>query len=185
MLYDDVVYLRKLEETDLDQTWDWMRDSEAFITMGVLGPITKTSQLRWFAELDRSSTKIVFVICLRSENTHVGNVSLDMIDYRHRNARVAICVPDPALHGRGVGSHALRLLMEYAFDYLNLHRLYCKTAAGNDAILRFYQRLGFEVEGCLREHEYVRGRYVDKIMMAVIREEHSKKAEASRDADRG
>lgn len=168
-LSDCVVFLRKLEEADLDRCWKWISDPEVFVTMGVCGPVTKTAQKRWFDELDRSRTKIVFAICLCEGEKHVGNVSLDMIDYRHRNARVAICIPDAALRGQGIGTRAMRLVQGYAFNFLNLHRLYCKTTAGNEPVVRFYQRLGFVIEGCLRQHEFVRGRYVDKLILGAVR----------------
>lgn len=169
MLSDQVVYLRKLEETDLERCWQWMQEPDIFITIGVLAPVTKTAQRRWFDELDRTQTKFVFAICLSEGNTHVGNVSIDLIETRHRHARLAIFLADPTMRGQGIGSRAMRLLMDYAFSFLNLHRLYCKTTAGNEAVIRFYQRLGFTVEGCLREHEFVDGRYVDKIMLGVLR----------------
>jgi len=171
MLADDLVYLRKLEESDLERTWKWVNDPDIFFAIGVHAPITKTAQKRWFDELDRSNSKIVFAICLHEGNKHVGNVSLDLIDYRHRNARLSIFVADPALRGQGIGSRAMRLLIEYAFDFLNLHHLYCKTTAGKATVLDFYQKLGFKIEGRLREHEYIQGRYVDKIMLGLIRKD--------------
>jgi diamine N-acetyltransferase len=171
MLEDGLIYLRKLEETDLDRTWEWVNDPDFFLMMGVDAPVTKTAQKRWFDKLDRINCKIVFAICLREGDKHVGNVSLDLIDYRHRNARLSIVLADPALRGRGIGSQAIELLLEYAFSFLNLHRLYCKAAAGDARILSFYSKLGFKLEGQLREHEYISGRYVDKIILGLLREE--------------
>jgi UDP-4-amino-4,6-dideoxy-N-acetyl-beta-L-altrosamine N-acetyltransferase len=169
MLADDMIYLRKLEEADLDRTWHWINQPDIYTAMGTLVPISKTAQKRWFEELDSSNAKIVFAICLHDGDQHVGNVSLDLIDYRHRNARLAIFIADADLRDQGIGTRAMHLLIEYAFDLLNLHRLYCKTTAGNPAVLEFYRRLGFRMEGQLREHEYVEGRYVDKIMLGLLR----------------
>ena len=169
MLADDTIYLRKLEEADLDRTWHWINQPDIYTAMGTLVPISRTAQKRWFEKLDSSDTKIVFAICLHDGDQHVGNVSLDLIDHRHRNARLAIFIAEPGLRDQGIGTRAMHLLIEYAFDLLNLHRLYCKTTAGNPAVLEFYRRLGFRMEGQLREHEYVEGRYVDKIMLGLLR----------------
>jgi RimJ/RimL family protein N-acetyltransferase len=141
------------------------------LAIGVDVPISKSGQRRWFNELDQLNSKMVFAICLREGNNHVGNVSLDLIHHRHRSARLSIFVADPAMRGQGIGSRAMRLLIEYAFEFLNLHRLYLRTTAGNPAVLNFYQKLGFKVEGQLRKHEFIRGRYVDKIVMGLIRED--------------
>ena len=171
MLSDDLIYLRKLEESDLDRTWEWINDPDIFNAIGVHVPVSKAAQKRWFAELDASSLKIVFAICLKEQDKHIGNVSLDLIDYRHRNARLSIFVADPELRGGNVGTRAIRLLIEYAFDFLNLHRLYCKTTAGNEKILNFYKKLGFKIEGQLREHEYIKGQYVDKVMLGLLKDD--------------
>ena len=171
MLSDDMIYLRKLEESDLDRTWKWINDPDIFNAIGSHVPISRTAQRRWFNDLDASSTKIVFAICLKEDDKHIGNVSLDLIDYRHRNARLSIFVADPKLRGNNIGTRAMKLLIQYAFTFLNLHRLYCKTTAGNEKVLAFYKKLGFQAEGQLREHEFIQGRYVDKIMLGLVRED--------------
>lgn len=171
MLSDALIYLRKLEETDLDRTWKWINEPDIYLTIGICIPVTKTAQKRWFNQLDASSSKIVFAICLKEEDKHVGNASLDLIDHRHRNARLSIFVADPKLRGKSIGTRAMKLLIEYAFKFLNLHRLYCKTTAGNEKVINFYKKLGFQDEGKLREHEYIEGQYVDKIILGLLRNE--------------
>jgi len=171
MLEDDLICLRKLEESDLDRTWEWINDPDIYNAIGVHVPVSKTSQKRWFDDLDRSHSKIVFAICLKGDDKHIGNVSLDLIDYRHRNARLSIFVADIEQRGESIGTRAMNLLIKYAFDFLNLHRLYCKTTAGNDKILNFYHKLGFKIEGQLREHEYIEGKYVDKTMLGLLKTE--------------
>jgi RimJ/RimL family protein N-acetyltransferase len=171
MLADDLIYLRKLEESDLDRTWHWVNQPDIYSAIGILAPITMTAQRRWFEEIDSSDSKIVFAICLHDGDQHVGNVSLDQIDYRHRNARLAIFIAEPGRRGQGIGTRAMHLLIEYAFDLMNLHRLYCKTTAGNPAVISFYERLGFKIEGCLRKHEYIAGQYVDKIILGIVRKD--------------
>jgi RimJ/RimL family protein N-acetyltransferase len=172
MLRDEVIYLRKLEVTDLDRTWEWINTPEIFITMVVNAPTTKTAQLRWFETLDKSSDKIVFAICTQQDDRHVGNISLDTIDQRHRNARLAIFLADQASRGKRIGTHAVSLLLEYAFDFLNLHRVYLKIDAEREQeLVHFYGRFGFEIEGRMRQHEFRYGRYIDKLMLGVLRDE--------------
>lgn len=169
MLSDELIYLRRLEKTDLERTWHWVNQPEIYNAIGILAPVSATAQQRWYEELDKSDSKIVFAVCLRDGDQHVGNVSLDQIDRRHRHARLAIFVAEPDHRGQGIGTRAMRLLIAYAFDFMNLNRLYCKTTAGNPAVISFYERLGFVVEGRLRKHEYIAGQYVDKIMLGLLR----------------
>lgn len=171
MLSDDAIYLRKLEAEDLDRTWAWLQRPDVYCKIGVEVPVSKASQLRWFEKQDKSTDKVVFAICLIGDSRHVGNVSLDMIDRRHRNARLAIFIGDEDQRGRKTGTRGLRLAVRYAFDFLNLHKVWCKTTAGEEVVLRFYRNIGFRIEGTLLEHEFVGGRYVDKVVLGLLRKD--------------
>lgn len=169
MLSDDKVCLRKLEVEDLDRTWVWLQKPDVYWKIGVDMPVSKASQLRWFEEQDKSSSKIVFAICLSGDGRHMGNVSLDMIDWRHRNARLAVFIGDEEQRGNRIGTRGVRLAARYAFDFLNLHKVWCKTTAGDEAVLRFYKKIGFRVEGTLVQHEFIEGNYVDKVVLGLLK----------------
>ena len=162
------LYLRLLDFGDLDRTWEWLHRPDVYMKIGVQVPFTKIQQQRWFANLQNGNSKIVFAVCLNDDNAHIGNVSLDMIDPRHRNARLSIFIADKSVRGKGFGSEALKLLERYASENLSLHKIWCKTDVGYPEILRFYEKLGFHKEGILKEHELKNGRYVDKAVLAKI-----------------
>ena len=162
------VYLRRLQRGDLDRTWEWLHRPDIYSKIGVQVPFTKEQQERWFDRLEQDCAKIVFAVCQSADAAHIGNVSLDMIDRRHRNARLSIFIADPSGRGKGSGTEALALLEQYAFSELKLHKIWCKTDAGHPEVLRFYERLGFHQEGVLREHEFKDGVFVDKILLAKI-----------------
>ena len=171
MLGDSSVYLRRLEATDLDRTWEWINTPEIYLAIGTNAPVSKTAQVRWFEALDRASDKIVFAVCLRDDNRHIGNISLDSIELRHRHARLSIFLADSTCRGKGFGTRAMTLLLNYAFGLLNLHRVFLKVSAERADAVRFYQRIGFRTEGLLREHEFLNGRYSDKQMLGILRSE--------------
>ena len=162
------IYLRELAESDLDRTWEWLHRPDINDKIGVETPFTKQQQKEWFANLQEDGAKVVFAVCLRSDDTHVGNVSLDMIDRRHRNARFRIFIADESMRGLGLGSESIRLLEEYAFSTLGLHKIWCKTDAGSPEVTRFYEKLGFSQEGVLCQHELKGARYVDKILFGKL-----------------
>lgn len=163
------VYLRHLERTDLDRTWEWLHRADIHERVGVMVPFSRTKQEAWFASLEQAQDKNVFAVCRIEDDVHIGNASLDMIDLRHRNAGLSIFVADQEIRGKGHGSDALRVLARYAFDYLNLHRIWCKTDADDTRLEYFYTRLGFQAEGVLREHEFRNGVFIDKKLFARIR----------------
>ncbi|MBM9520041.1 GNAT family N-acetyltransferase [Desulforhopalus vacuolatus] len=162
----DNLYLRKLVVSDLNRTWEWLHRRDIYSKIGVQVPFTKEQQFRWFGKLQNDDTKIVCAICRNIDQIHIGNVSLDMIDLRHRNARLSIFIANPAARGQGYGSEALTLQEQYAFFKLKLHKIWCKTDAGHPEVLHFYERLGYLQEGLLREHEVKDGQFVDKVILA-------------------
>jgi RimJ/RimL family protein N-acetyltransferase len=156
---------------DLDRTHGWLHRDDISRAIGVRTPFTKEQQLRWFEDLSAATNKVVFAICEVGSGGHIGNVSLDTIDQRHKTARLSIFLAESGDRGQGLGTRALNLLCHYAFETLGLRRLYCKTNAGESKVLRFYERVGFRVEGTMREHELIDGEYRDKVMLGLLRSE--------------
>lgn len=168
VLTGEKVLLRRLERDDLPRTWGWMHRPEIYERIGVTVPFSPTQQDAWFAKLEQATDKMVFAVCRLEDREHIGNVSLDMLDWRHRNARLSVFIALDGERGRGFGSDALRTLTTYAFSYLGLHKLWCKADAGDPRLRQFYERLGFVQEGLLREHEFKNGAFVDKAIFAIL-----------------
>lgn len=162
------VYLRKLQKSDLNRTWEWLHTPEINNKIGVKIPFSKDKQLIWFNKLVETKDKYIFAICNISNNNHIGNVSLDMIDFRHMNARLSIFIAENNHRGKGLGSEALQLLENFAFNNLKLHKIWCKTDAGDPKVFNFYKKKGFKQEGTLKEHELKQNKYIDKIIFAKI-----------------
>ncbi|OGU00549.1 MAG: hypothetical protein A2X80_01715 [Geobacteraceae bacterium GWB2_52_12] len=171
MLSDDLIYLRKLEATDLERAWVWINDPGVYLKIGSQVPVSKSAQLKWFERTDQSADKIILAICIKESDAHVGNVSLDSIENRHRTARLSIFVGDTEQRGKSIGSRAIRLLADYAFNFLNLNRVWCKATSGDHQIIHFYESLGFKIEGVMRQHEYIDGNYVDKMIFGLLKDE--------------
>jgi RimJ/RimL family protein N-acetyltransferase len=171
MLSDDLIYLRRLEVGDLDRTWIWINDPFVYLKIGSQIPVSQSGQVRWFERADQASDKIILAICLKEGDVHVGNVSLDSIESRHRSARLSVFVGDPVQRGRSIGSRAVRCMADYAFNFLNLNRIWCKVTSGDERIATFYERLGFKMEGVMRQHEFVNGEYVDKTIFGLLSDE--------------
>lgn len=170
MLCDGVIYLRSLEEEDLDKTHEWFNTSDLFLTMGVMAPFSKSVQKNWYHDLSKRKDKFVFAVCLLSNKQHIGNVSLDLVDFLNRNARFSIFLAEEDVRGKGYGTRATNILLEYAFNYLNLNKIYAKMDAKRKDVQRYYEKIGFVPEGIMRRHEFRNGEYIDKMIMAIFRE---------------
>ncbi len=170
MLVGTKTFLRRLEAEDLEQTLIWINDVEIFVTMGVFGPRNKRQQEIWYANVFDSKDNIIFSVIRSSDKKHIGNASLFDIDYRNRNCGLTIMLPEREVRGHGYGTDAVHLLCKYAFDYLNLHKVYCKT--DNPFAEKLYQSLGFVKEGILRQQSFGFGKYVDKAYFGLLKSEY-------------
>ena len=77
----------------------------------------------------------------------------------------------PAARGRGNGSRAQRLLVEYLFEHTVAHRVQAETDADNVAEQRALEKAGFTREGVIRGYSFVGGRYRDEVIYGVLRDE--------------
>jgi RimJ/RimL family protein N-acetyltransferase len=98
----------------------------------------------------------------------IGEARLDRVDMQDRRASFAIGILDPQCLGRGIGTEAMRLVLQFAFDQLKLHRISVRVLAYNERAIRSYQRCGFVIEGRERGAAWVNGEWHDDIIMGLL-----------------
>src|SRR5436190_22371449 len=97
-------------------------------------------------------------IALRADDKLIGSVTLFHLDFTHRRAEIGYAL-GRAHWGNGYMQEALKAVVNYAFDVLNLHRIEADVDPRNDASVRTLERLGFKREGYLRERWQVSGEF--------------------------
>lgn len=168
------VYLRPLERTDLNETYlGWLNDPEItrYTETGTF-PSTMQDLEKFYQGVTGSRTDVIFAIADRKSHRHVGNVKLGPINWVHRNAVLGIMIGDRKAWGLGVGQEATRLMVEYAFGRLNLNRVTLGVFAEHEAAVRCYEKVGFRVEGRIREDLFQDGEYKDRLWMGLLRSEY-------------
>lgn len=147
----------------------WMNDSE--VTRGLetgIFPTTKESLTSFVEKTSASKDNVFLAIIDKASGKHIGNIKLGNINWVHRHGELGILIGDKAAWGKGFGTDACRLLVEYAFGKLNLHKVWLAVFANNPSAIKVYERLGFVEEGRLKEHVFSEGNLVDKILMSVF-----------------
>lgn len=104
------------------------------------------------------------------QGTLIGCIDLHQIDWLNGNARIGYWL-DKEHTGHGIMTRAVRLLVEYAFEALDLHRIEIHVATDNHRSRRIPERLGFTMEGVLRQVQRLRGEYCDHALYALLRDE--------------
>jgi RimJ/RimL family protein N-acetyltransferase len=162
------VVLRAVEREDL--RWIWVLRNDETVESLAYGPPTPRSMAEseaWLEALQAERDSWMFVVDVDGEA--VGLAYLRDVDPVSRRAEIGIALNAGTL-GKGYGTDTMRVLLRHAFDDLNLHRITVDMLATNERAYRMCRTCGFAEEGRLREYEWSGGRYVDSILMGVLRE---------------
>jgi len=117
-----------------------------------------------------NNNKIQLGIVAKSDNKFVGVVSLNDIDYVHRNCSVSGIIGVPEYRNMVIYSEAVLLLMDHAFNQLNLHKIYGGTIS--EDIMKYLIRvLRMSQEGVRKQHFYKNGEYRDCYLLSILKDE--------------
>ena len=166
-------YLRALSRDDLKGPWGhWLNDPRVTEHM-VRGawPTTMEANAAYYESVAQSDGDLVLAIIERQSERHVGNVGLHGMDPIHRSAEFGILIGDTGVWGKGIGSEATRLICGHGFDRLNLARIWLGVFADHTGAIRVYEKVGFQVEGRLREAFARNGSRVDQLIMGLLPQE--------------
>ena len=117
-----------------------------------------------------------FDIVLTDGDILIGHISLHDIDHMHRHAFMGVVIGEDEHRGRGYGTEAVRLILDYGFNTLNLHNIMLSVHADNPAGIACYKKAGFREAGQRREWAYKNGEYIDVIYMDILAREFQKEA---------
>ena len=143
VLDDGVVQLRPLAADDAERVVAWRSRADVHDQLFAAAPPTLAAHHAWFADYERRTERLEFVIV--DGGTPVGTIGLSNIDFAKRSAEYGVLVGEPAARGRGVAARASKLLIDFAFDALDLVELELALFSDNSAALALYRRLGFEL----------------------------------------
>lgn len=169
MMTGEQIRLAPFERRHLDQTRAWVNDPELARLLDRARPVSDLEHEEWFARLHGRDDCVFFAVEARGDNSHVGNVWLWEIDWRHRRAELRVLIGDRNFQGSGAGTEAISLICDYGFDRLNLHKIYAYVLAINERARRAFEKAGFTVEGTLRQDRWAEGAYVDVYLLGKIR----------------
>jgi RimJ/RimL family protein N-acetyltransferase len=164
------IYLRPLERADAPLLQQWINDPEVTRTLLMYRPVSRAAEERWIDELDKTDREVVLGIAIGAANDKlIGATGLHQIDYKNRHAQFGIVIGDRHEWNKGYGTEATALMVAYAFETLNLNRVWLHVYETNPAGIKAYEKAGFRKEGVLRQDTFRDGRYLDAIAMAILR----------------
>jgi len=166
--HKDGLSFRHLEEQDLELLME-LRTNSWVSTHSITVP-TQSQQLRWFAELQNSSNKMV-LIAEDADQVPLGIATYYDIDHFNKNLLIGGHVFDK-YRRQGFTTKGWVAGLDFAFEMLGMHRVYAEVLESNFAALKLdLKLLDMRQEGVKRQHVYKCGKWLDSIVLGLLREE--------------
>jgi RimJ/RimL family protein N-acetyltransferase len=170
MLNGERIRLDPLDSQDIPTYLKWLNDIDIIRFTGHHRPLTKEEEEEWFTDLKKKVNGYRFAIIVKEEEKLIGNCGFD-VDWKNRVGHLGIMIGEKDYHSKGYGTEALKLLVNHAFNELNLNRMELNVYSFNPRAQKCYQKVGFKEEGRRRQAIYSLGKYHDDIVMGILKEE--------------
>jgi RimJ/RimL family protein N-acetyltransferase len=170
-LFGNGIYLGPLFNEDKAILFEWINDTSLVSQSNNYKPVHEQNHQNWFASVIEKDNVRLFAIRTISEDKLIGTCQVYNIDFINSNAEVQIRIGEKGYRGKGYGAEGYKLLSQYAFQHLNLHRIYANVYDDNIASRKAIEKAWFKQEGILRQSAFINGKYKDMYVYALLREE--------------
>ena len=170
-LTGNTIYVRALEPEDLEFIY-------AIENNGSVWEVSNTqTPYSWFlikqylenAHQDIYEAKqLRLTICLNNSNETIGLIDLFEFEPMHQRAGIGIVIMNDSNRNNGIGSEALSLLIDYAFNQLQLHQLFANIGSKNEISIALFSKFGFEKIGIKKDWNKVNGSFENEILYQLI-----------------
>jgi RimJ/RimL family protein N-acetyltransferase len=169
-LVGDLVALGPVHKGILPLLWKWENDLELSVLTGdPVSPMSPEGVDRLYERHCKSDPgHASFVIYERATMRPIGTVGLPGINYAHRTAELGIGIGEHDCWGKGYGTEATRLILDYAFNVLGLHNVMLRVFGYNERAIRSYQKVGFKEMGRRRQAQRIGGQAYDVVYMDCL-----------------
>jgi len=164
------VTLRPLTENDANSNYlNWMTNPEINRYLESRFQRHTIESLKAFIREKTDDPALVFLAIIENNTQkHIGNIKLGPIHPVHRHADIGIVIGEKTAWGRGYAKEAIKLISEYAFDELNLHKLTAGYYSPNHGSGKSFEAVGFKEIGRRHDHFNLDGQFVDDVLLELI-----------------
>lgn len=170
-LIGEKVILRAMELEDMEFLRTIINDPDT--EKNVVGwsfAVSKYEQQKWYENQIQNKTNIRFII--EAEGKTIGVVSLTNIDWKDRKACTGIKLFGEDIKRKGYGTDAINTVMKYAFEELQLNKLYGSILEYNIASIKLHEKCGWKRAGILRQSVFKNNEYHDEILVEILKNEY-------------
>ena len=170
-----LVSIRPITEADTAKIVRWRNAPSVMEHFIYRTPLTEEDHLNWFRNRVQTGEVAQFMIIDDEAGEEVGSVYLRDIDLQNKKCEYGIFIGEDSCRGKGIGSAAAKLALDYAFETLGLNRVFLRVFADNVRAQKSYENAGFVIEGTFRDDVLIDGRPYDMVFMGILKEDWEKR----------
>lgn len=174
MYTGEKVRLREYRKEDLTMKLSYINDPDVMrlLVSETPYPETLAEEEKWFDSISAFKDTYRFAIEAIEEKKYIGECGVCSVDWKNSTVAVSIFIGDKDYWGKGYGADAMKTLIAFVFNEMNINKIRLNVYSFNERAIRCYKKCGFKVEGVLREEIYREGKYYDTIAMGLLRSEY-------------
>jgi RimJ/RimL family protein N-acetyltransferase len=165
------LFLIPLEQEHIEIIRGWRNDKDIKKSFFSYDLINKVQQQNWFEQYCKDNKQLIFAIIDNYNESFIGTIGFNAIDHFNQRAELGTLIGNKEYWGKGYASEALFKLLEYSFNEMNLNRVYSYIIEFNVGSIKKNEKLGFKIEGKLRNHTYKNGKFQDVVIMGILKDE--------------
>ncbi|MGB1253365.1 MAG: GNAT family N-acetyltransferase [Candidatus Promineifilaceae bacterium] len=166
------INLRPITVDDAAGMFASLSDEESMRLTGTQASFTFEQVEAFCQRISTADDRVDYAITLKDDPAYIGEVVLNDIDWDNRSANFRITLGSSAYFGKGYGSEATRLIIDFGFRQLKLHRIELEVYDFNPRAQHVYEKVGFKREGIRRDTLLWNGVYQSAIGMSILEDEY-------------
>lgn len=174
MYIGEKVRLREYKKADIACAQKYINDSEVknLLHPGIPYLYTFEDEEKWFNTLSATKDVYSFAIETIEDNKYIGGCGINNINWKNSVSEVGIFIGDKDYWGKGYGTDAMKILIKFIFNQMNINKIKLKVFSFNERAIKSYEKCGFKKEGILRQEIFRNGKYHDEIIMGILKSEY-------------
>tara|TARA_R110002050_G_scaffold158398_3_gene287734 strand:- start:435 stop:959 length:525 start_codon:yes stop_codon:yes gene_type:complete len=164
------IYLRALEQEDLDFLYKLENNTNVWEVSGTIAPYSKSVLQRYLdnAHRDIFDVKQLRLVICDLQHKAIGLIDIFDFEPNHKRAGIGIIILDTEKRNKGIGTESITLLCNYAFDALGLRQIYANILEENLASMHLFRKLGFDVVGVKKDWVRIKNTFKNEVLLQKI-----------------
>lgn len=168
------VILRTVRLSDAPRFVKWFNDPEVNKFL-LVREMNLKDEIKWIKDQIKYNGKDRVHFSIDTiDGVHIGSCGISSIEKRNKKGGIGIMIGNKSYWNSGYGSEAMRILINFGFQKLKLHRIFLDVYEYNKRAIKVYKRLGFKTEGIMKEANYWNGKFWNTYNMAILKQEWKK-----------